>query len=71
MAKDYNAKTKWKRDVNYIADLVSDINQKMDHIVKEMRAASHDLGHLVDGYSRKSKQRDESRHQDYAFDNSC
>lgn len=70
MAKTYNTKTKWKRDVNYIADLVSDINQKMDHIVKEMRSTSLDLGHLVDGYTRKGKQKDYN-HQDYASDSPC
>lgn len=71
MATEYTSKAKWKRDVNYIADLVSDINQKMDHIVREMRDTSQNLEHLLDGYSGKGRQKRYSSYQDDAGNGAC
>jgi len=51
MAKAQKTKGKWKRDVNYISHVVSDISQKMDHIVKELRGTSFSLDHLADTYT--------------------
>ena len=55
MANAQKIKGKWKRDVNYISHVVSDINQKMEHIVKELRGASFSLDHLADVYTADGK----------------
>lgn len=55
MAKEQKQKGKWKRDVNYISHVVSDISQKMDHIVKELRGTSFNLDHLADAYTSGGK----------------
>lgn len=57
MATAQKQKHKWKRDVNYISHAVSDISQKMDHIVKELRDASFSLEHLADIYTPAGKTR--------------
>ena len=41
--------------MNYISHVVSDISQKMDHIVKELRDASFSLEHLADIYTPAGK----------------
>lgn len=55
MATEQKQKNKWKRDVSYISHAVSDISQKMDHIVKELRDASFSLEHLADTYGLSGK----------------
>lgn len=55
MAKAQKSKGRWKCDVNYISHVVSDISQKMDHIVKELREASFSLEHMADAYPMHSK----------------
>ncbi|OGS36437.1 MAG: hypothetical protein A2293_06575 [Elusimicrobia bacterium RIFOXYB2_FULL_49_7] len=69
MAKAQKTKGKWKLDMNYISRVVSEISQKMDHIVKELRDASFSLDHLADGYHSggRTKQYPGS-HEDYYSD---
>jgi hypothetical protein len=71
MATDYKAH-KWKRNVNYIADVVSDISRKMDHIVEELRTASFNLGHLADDYlGRRKRNGFYPDDPDYASNDAC
>jgi len=57
MVKAEKEKGKWKRDVSYISNVVSDISQKLDHIVQELRGASGSLEHLADTYTIGGKAR--------------
>lgn len=68
MTSEYNEKyktnKKWKKDIDYLATIVSDINKKMNHIIGQLRDMYSAIG-IINDFKKYSKDTEYDEYDEY------